>query len=28
VAVLWHLLQAGVLFVMLVWVRRDDVKPG
>ncbi len=26
VAVLWHVLQAGVLFVMLVWVRSDDVQ--
>lgn len=26
VGVLWHVLQAGVLFVMLVWVRADDVQ--
>jgi hypothetical protein len=24
----WHLLQAGVLFVLLIWVRDDDIEGG
>jgi hypothetical protein len=28
VGVLWHLLHAGTLFVMLIWVRREDVEPA
>lgn len=26
IGVLWHLLHAGVLFVMLIWVRAEDVE--
>ena len=26
IGVLWHLLQAGTLFVMLIWVRAEDVE--
>ena len=25
VGVIWHILQAGVLFVMLIWIPRTDI---
>ncbi len=28
VGVIWHILQAGVLFVMLVWIPRADIDEG
>ena len=24
--IIWHIIQAGVLFIMLVWIRDDDIK--
>ena len=28
VGVIWHILQAGVLFVMLIWIPRADIDEG
>lgn len=28
VGVLWHLFHAGTLFIMLIWVRSEDIEPA